>query len=213
MPSPSKLQRWIFALLLSLVTASAVSATSYICAWQEYRDWWAFRTQLDFTRADLNQIVDEISKYRDATGKLPASLDEVQRFNAQKYPVSYLRLEDAWSRPFHYEVKGDTYDLFSYGRDDKPGGTGLDADIHAGQEKSEAEKLTLWQFAEVETGGMRDSCLLAGAVAFPICLLAGLNYRGSQKSLLAILIGSAVTALFAIWTAVEISAVHIPSGH
>jgi general secretion pathway protein G len=48
----------------------------------------------------------------------------------------YLRRtlpNDPWGRPYHYRAPGDSmpngYDLFSYGRDGKVGGTGEDGDV------------------------------------------------------------------------------------
>jgi general secretion pathway protein G len=52
-------------------------------------------------------------------------------------PGGYLQKrripEDAWGNPFEYEQPGQnnshSFDLWSYGSDEKPGGEGVDADI------------------------------------------------------------------------------------
>jgi general secretion pathway protein G len=52
-------------------------------------------------------------------------------------PGGYLQKrripQDAWGNPFEYEQPGQnnshSFDLWSYGADDKPGGEGVDADI------------------------------------------------------------------------------------
>lgn len=39
---------------------------------------------------------------------------------------------DPWGKPYHYMIPGENggeMDIFSYGRDDKPGGEGEDADV------------------------------------------------------------------------------------
>jgi general secretion pathway protein G len=60
-------------------------------------------------------------------------------------PGGYLQKrrlpEDAWSNPFEYEQPGQnnshSFDLWSYGADDKPGGEGVDADIGNWEEGGE----------------------------------------------------------------------------
>ena len=54
--------------------------------------------------------------------------------NAPAWNGPYLKKAvplDPWGRPYAYRTPGQKreFDLFSYGRDGKPGGTGDDADI------------------------------------------------------------------------------------
>ncbi len=46
-------------------------------------------------------------------------------------PEPYLRSvpRDPWGNPFSYESDGSTYEIISFGRDGRPGGTGENADI------------------------------------------------------------------------------------
>ena len=48
---------------------------------------------------------------------------------------------DPWGQPYRYESPGEvnpsSYDLTSYGRDGKPGGTGEDADLVSWDDESE----------------------------------------------------------------------------
>ena len=37
--------------------------------------------------------------------------------------------KDAWGQPFHYESDGIEYEIVSYGKNKRPGGEGVDADI------------------------------------------------------------------------------------
>lgn len=80
-------------------------------------------------------------------------------------------------------------------------------------EEGPAELPTLWEFATVlDSGGVRDTCLLAGAFAFATCLIATADWKGKRR-LVAVLLANVLTAVFAILTAVVISALHLPSGH
>jgi general secretion pathway protein G len=60
---------------------------------------------------------------------------------ARNWRGPYLRKTvplDPWGQPYHYESPGSanplSYDLVTYGRDGKPGGTGEDADLNSWEE-------------------------------------------------------------------------------
>lgn len=73
---------------------------------------------------------------------------------------------------------------------------------------------TLWQFAnEMDTRGIAVTCLLAGALTFPLCLINSTQLGDKRSSLLPVLIANTVTAIFAIFIAVVMAALHLPSGH
>jgi hypothetical protein len=162
----------------------------------------------------LKELDTGIEKHREVTGNLPARLADLEieqggiPVDASGQPV------DGWGRALQYRVTGESYELFSYGRDGQPGGTGLDADLYSGAAPTVAELPTLWQFtANPSTKGIRLSCILAGLIAFPLCLLQARDRPDKPRSLSQILVAHAVTAVFAIGTAVVISILHIPSGH
>lgn len=213
MSSPDDPRRWFPPVLVAIVTAVAVAGTSYLCAYRTYRNFDYFDVAQFYTRRVFIGLQKNIDDYRQATGKLPATLADIESFMARKKPpedVPYL--QDGWNRPLHYHVEGETYDLYSLGRDDQPGGSGLDADLHAGKPDPENEALTLGQFTGAMPGHMAAAFVLAGAVSFSVCLMGGLRYREGKGSLAATLFGTALTAIFAILTAVVISALHL-SGH
>lgn len=80
-----------------------------------------------------------IDLYESDNGRYPASLDELihQPEGAPNWRGPYLKgsqiPKDPWASPYQYKNPGDHnpsyYDLFSLGRDRKPGGEGYDADI------------------------------------------------------------------------------------
>jgi hypothetical protein len=163
----------------------------------------------------MTDVTKEIETYRAQFGKLPASLADLglekkERFHldGEDEPV------DAWNRPLHYEIKGDSYDLYSLGRDGHPGGFGLDADLYAGKSNPETERLPLGQFASAYGNeGIKVVCILAGVLAFPICLLGVKNRAKDHFSWVTLLGNLGLTAFFAVMAAVAICVLHLPTGH
>src|SRR5690242_1708670 len=97
-------------------------------------------------------------------------------------------------RPFQYWLECDRYVLFSYGRNGKLGGTGLDADLHHERDRV-LERFTLWEFTTArETRGIVFGCVVAGVIAFPLCLLRSKGRPGDQFGLAKVLAINAVTA-------------------
>jgi Type II secretion system (T2SS), protein G len=204
-------RRFLLYLGLSMTTAAIISATAYLCAWLDYRGHPNFQPGQDMTLHDLKILSKDIEHYRERIGKLPASLADLE---AEKMADEYVPLEDGWGRPFHYQVAGDRYELYSLGRDDKPGGVGPDADLYAGRQHSADELPTLWQFTtQLDTEGIQLTCLVAGILAFPLCLLGFKRGATNRATLVMVLVAHALTALFAVLAAGVISALHIPSGH
>jgi len=80
-----------------------------------------------------------IDLYESDNGKYPDTLDDLIRKpeNAPNWRGPYLKgskiPKDPWGSPYQYKSPGDhnpdSYDLFSFGRDKKPGGEGYDEDI------------------------------------------------------------------------------------
>src|SRR5262249_27553712 len=159
-----------------------ISLTAYLCSWFNYRGYPYLLNEPEVTRMFLKVLRDDIAHYQSRTGNLPATLADLDAVKENRIPVDEAgRPVDAWGRPFHYQVAGNSYDLYSLGRDGQPGGAGLDADLHAGKGDPRIEPLTLWQFASsADTAGIRLTCVLAGILAFPLCLLGvrrGANNR------------------------------------
>jgi general secretion pathway protein G len=84
----------------------------------------------------LNQALDQ---YRLDTGAYPSSQEGLNALMAnpgqEKWDGPYLKKNvpaDPWGNPYNYQIPGThgEYDLFSYGRDNKPGGDGEDKDVN-----------------------------------------------------------------------------------
>jgi hypothetical protein len=199
---------WIARAVFALLTAASVATIAYICAWFEYRGFHYYRLSQIDTRSDLDILRQEIDQHRRDSGKLPTTLEAVKKASHGD------RLMDQWGRPLNYEVSDDSYQLYSYGQDGQPGGSGLDADLYASTPPSANELLTLSQFSSAPgVRGIMLACLLAGFIALPIYFLCSKNPGQDRRSLIKVVAVNAVTAAFCILTAVALSVLHLPSGH
>lgn len=142
---------------------------------------------------------------------LPNTLDD----------VADIRTDDEWGNPIQYERSGDSFDLFSFGRDGQIGGIGLNAEIYSDGRNKEAALATLPQFfteadpEEVE----RNSFIIAGAIS--ACLVgcmafssfSNANDEENPKSLGHLLAYSLFIIAIASAISVFLLPLHIPSGH
>ena len=86
------------------------------------------RSEVQVARAQIESLEKALDQYRLDNRRYPTSeegLAAVQPYLKKTLP------NDPWGRPYNYRIPGDKaeYEIFSYGRDGKPGGTGEDADI------------------------------------------------------------------------------------
>jgi general secretion pathway protein G len=90
-------------------------------------------------RAQIDSLEKSLDQYRLDTGHYPsteqglASLNERPASEA-KWQGPYLKKAlppDPWGKPYLYKQPGEhgEFDLFSYGKDGQPGGSGEDEDI------------------------------------------------------------------------------------
>lgn len=200
-PEPEPPYR-VFRFVASLVTAVIIAGTAYLGAWHSIGDHWYANMGPYMTRNLMGAIRDDIERYKTKNGHLPAKLSDLG-------PAADL-IVDAWGRPFQYEVVGDSYDLYSLGRDGQPGGSRLDADLHLGKVDRDNEHLTLWEFSTHD--GIEKViliCILAGLLAFPVALIGEGRRRERPPNLLVILGYYAITAWFALMAAVVMMSVHL----
>jgi len=96
----------------------------------------ADRGKANIAKAQVQTVASKIDNYRLDTNKLPAQLDDLvnQPSGVSGWLGPYAKasdFNDPWGRPLEYRAPGESqdYDLSSLGKDGKPGGTSLDADI------------------------------------------------------------------------------------
>ena len=97
------------------------------------------KSETKVARAQLDSLEKALDTYRLDVGHFPTTdqgLAALQAApgNEPKWQGPYLKKAvpmDPWGRPFVYKSPGEhgEYDLLSYGKDGKPGGTAEDADI------------------------------------------------------------------------------------
>ena len=84
------------------------------------------RSRIEMARRDLGGMVWELERYRDRTGRYPATL---QQLVGQPIPLRLLNIYDQTAGVFvfprvyeyHLAADGGSYDLFAVGPDGKPG--------------------------------------------------------------------------------------------
>ena len=86
------------------------------------------KSEVQVARAQIDALEKAVDQYRLDNRRYPTSeegLAAIQPYLKKTLP------NDPWGRPYVYRIPGDKteYEVFSYGRDGKPGGTGEDADI------------------------------------------------------------------------------------
>jgi general secretion pathway protein G len=98
------------------------------------------RSQIKIARAQIDAFDKALDQFRLDVGRYPTSEEGLQALVTQpngegNWRGPYLKKgvpADPWGRPYVYEqpgTHGGDFDLQSYGRDGRPGGTGEDADV------------------------------------------------------------------------------------
>lgn len=97
------------------------------------------KSEIKVTRAQIDAVEKALDQYRLDTGHYPSSEQGLAALNAAppnepKWEGPYLKKNvppDPWGNAYNYKMPGDhgDFDLFSYGKDGQPGGSGEAADI------------------------------------------------------------------------------------
>jgi general secretion pathway protein G len=100
------------------------------------------KSEIQVAKAQLESIDKALDQFRLDVRRYPSAEEGLDALAAKPASASnwsgpYLKKavpSDPWGRPYVYRVPGQKseFDLFSYGRDGKPGGSGEDADIGLG---------------------------------------------------------------------------------
>lgn len=97
------------------------------------------KSEIKVARAQIDAFEKALDQYRLDTGRYPGTAQGmgalvIQPANEPKWQGPYLKKAlppDPWGNPYQYRQPGEhgEYDLYSYGKDGKPGGSGEAADI------------------------------------------------------------------------------------
>ena len=90
------------------------------------------KSEVQVARVQIDALEKALDQYRLDNRRYPTSeegLAAIQPYLKKALP------DDPWGRPYLYRIPGEKteFEVVSYGRDGKPGGTGEDADIGVGQ--------------------------------------------------------------------------------
>lgn len=98
------------------------------------------KSEVKTAKAQIDALEKALDQYRIDTSRYPSTEQGLAALNAKpadepRWDGPYLKKavpNDPWGKPYQYRAPGEhgEIDLFSFGRDGAPGGTGNDADIN-----------------------------------------------------------------------------------
>jgi general secretion pathway protein G len=98
------------------------------------------KSEVKTAKAQIDALEKALDQYRIDTSHYPTTEQGLAALNTKpadeaRWDGPYLKKavpNDPWGKPYQYRTPGEhgEIDLFSYGRDGVPGGTGNDADIN-----------------------------------------------------------------------------------
>jgi len=97
------------------------------------------KSNTKIAKAQIDSLEKALDQYRLDVGGYPTTEQSLASLfskpnNVEKWQGPYLKKPvppDPWGRPYHYKAPGDhsDYDIYSYGADNQPGGTGENSDV------------------------------------------------------------------------------------
>ncbi|HSU54518.1 MAG TPA: type II secretion system protein GspG [Candidatus Dormibacteraeota bacterium] len=199
----------LFRLGVALVSGLLVAAVSIFVAWQNARGDFRICPEQYVTEIKLRNLRDCVEAYRQRTGYPPGSLPELTNGDGSELlPGEFL--EDGWRHRFRYELSTN-YLIISYGRDDKPGGTGFDCDLTSRNLRPAARAVTFGQFISYQPArAMHSTCAGAGLLTACLALVVVRKPVFSLSGMITISFRLGATALGAIIVAVILAGLHYP---
>jgi len=206
-------------LLAALLSGAAVFAVLQVSAWSTCRDMRNVCPRQDDTRRIFHIVSGHLEEHRKQHGTLPESLAGIADLPAYLSPNG--RAVDAWGRPLRYQPRGEAYDLSSLGRDGKPGGLGLDADLYHEDPTRDLTAPTFRQWLtvrdprEIESGRFVFAGLLAGGIVAVVVFQSVRDMRAREPGLgpVPLLLSVAVVTSLACVVGAFLLPLHVPSGH
>jgi type II secretory pathway pseudopilin PulG len=205
---------------IAILCGVVVAAILNVAAWYNLRDQRNVCRRQGNTRMTLHMIAQQIEDYRKKHGELPDALANVPDLRGS-WTDPGGPPEDEWGRPLHYKVSGSGFELSSDGRDGRPGGVGLDADLFHDDRNHERSLPTFSQYfgeddsAEVDRGRFFFAGLLAGGIVALMTFDSLKDFDTPEKAWRpAYLLCYAIAIIgIASLVGVFLLPLHIPSGH
>lgn len=205
---------------VALVCAFAVFTVLNAAAWYNLRGVRNVCRRQDSTRDSLRILSRQVDAYRKEFDRFPKSLSDIPDVHRSwRYPDGPPT--DEWGTPIIYTPGESEFTLRSLGRDRRPGGVGLDADIDLLALYPDAALATFRQFfterdsSEVDRGGFTSADIIAAIVVFFTAFNALGDAENKDRKLRPIpLIGYAlVIIVIASIIGAILMPLHIPNGH
>ena len=208
----------LYRIVITAMAAGTVFCILCVSAWINLSENIHVSRNQGVTRDSISRIAQVIEDYRTQNGALPATLADIPRLRG----VPANALSDRWNRPIQYQLRDNgTYELFSWGRDGRPGGTGFDADLYHDKREGRSARPTLVDFyfnsesENVRANGFVIAALAAaGVTAVTVFQTLGMNNRNGTNLGSGVTFASvAVVVVLAIIVGVILMPLHIPNGH
>jgi hypothetical protein len=197
---------------LGAVVWSIITGISLYTGWQNACDSSTARLEQYQTQRHMKEIAAGVTEYRQAFGADPKSADDLAKMTNHAFTAD--RMFDGWGRPLLFTVDRSNLVATSYGRDGKPGGTGLDCDLTSANWTPKEARPSFKQFLySMPTGGMVTSAVVSGACGFLIAVFVIKSDDFEGDHFLSFIGKLAAILICATFIAVVITALHVPSGH
>ncbi len=146
LPDPSQnappQSRWKlvgFKLLMALLVCVVTGGVGCLAGIYSLRkpDSWVCLPQRSTVWPQMSGLKRKLDQFKEKHGSFPLTLEKMtsEWTGPDEKPLEdhwiARSIQDGWENPMFYSSDGKTWELISYGADNKPGGIGLDADIRA----------------------------------------------------------------------------------
>jgi hypothetical protein len=208
----------LYRSFVSFIAAAIVFCVLLLSAWINLSDDPTVCRNQTRTRALLRQFSQRIEQFRAGNGAPPKQIADIPGLQAQ---AANQRL-DRWNHPLEYHPhENGEYDLFSLGRDGRPGGAGLDADLYHDRREGKLARPTLSQFVFTLDGNeiYHWTFLIAGFAAACVTFttvfqsLAFQSRKQVESNYGFDFISTSVLVVLACVVGVILMPLHIPNGH
>lgn len=214
-------RRLKYYLPVALLSGLIVFAIVNVAAWYNHRGEFGVCPNQMLTRyIILQHISQKIESYRKEHETLPLVLTDISDLeNMMGKPDSPPT--DPWDNLIQYRLNDSSYELFSYGRDGKVGGIGLDADIFPDGRNRKKALPTFSQFfletdkSEINNGGFFMTSIFAGSMVAFIIFFSPIKEGKSKDTFkpAQLAVNALIIILIASVVGVFLLILHVPTGH
>jgi general secretion pathway protein G len=211
------------ALLVGLITVAAGCLTGIDSLRQPHS--WVCLPQRHTVWVHMQRFTEYLNEYKEQNGVYPLTMEEMinqwkkhEGKSLEERGINY-RIQDAWKNPMIYSSNGKTWEILSYGADGKPGGVGLDTDIHCTDtSKPKFDKDLRPTFEQIlrskEFKGTAVLSVFLGIVSLIYTLSQLFSSKNPVKALHTVILFTIVNVIVTVFFVVAIvTFVSVASGH